>query len=144
MISHEVAARARNQRDQLLYQFVRREHDSRSAISPGLLEAQSKPTVGQFLQTVVRDRRPCQVSAEMLEAVAVIGTHAHVRVNIETGDLRASLAYDRGLGILAGPPMRNTRQFRRGPVATRPCTEALARWSRVSCWSLSSPVGCPR
>ena len=38
----------------------------------------------------------------MLEAIAVIGTHAHVRVHIETGHLRASLAYDRGLGILAG------------------------------------------
>ena len=37
----------------------------------------------------------------MLEAIAVIGTHAHVRVHIETGHLRASLAYDRGLGILA-------------------------------------------
>jgi len=67
VISHEVAARARNQRDQLLYQFVRREHDLRSAISPGLLEAKGKSAVGQFLQTVVRDRRPCQVSAEMFE-----------------------------------------------------------------------------
>ena len=36
------------------------------------------------------------------------------------------------------PPRRNTRQPRRGPVATSPCTDALARWSRVSCWYLSS------
>jgi hypothetical protein len=29
-------------------------------------------------------------------------------------------------------------------VATSPCTEALAKWSRVSCWSLSSPVKPPQ
>ena len=38
----------------------------------------------------------------MFEAVAVIGTHADVGMHIETGDFRASLAYDCGLGILAG------------------------------------------
>jgi hypothetical protein len=67
-----------------------------------LLEAQSKPTVGQFLQSVVRDRRPGQVSAEMFKAVAVTGTHAHVGMHIETGDVCAPFAYDRGLGVLAG------------------------------------------
>ena len=38
----------------------------------------------------------------MFQANAIVGTHAHVRMHVETGDLRASLAYDRGLGILAG------------------------------------------
>jgi hypothetical protein len=67
-----------------------------------LLEAKGKSAVGQFLQTVVRDRRPCQVFAQMFDAAAVIGTHTHVGVHVETGDLRASFAYDRGPGILAG------------------------------------------
>ena len=47
--SDEVAARAWNQRDELLDQLVRREHNIRGAISPDLLEAQGKPAVGQFL-----------------------------------------------------------------------------------------------
>ena len=51
-----MAARAGNQRDHLLDQLVRREHDVGSAI--------------------------------------------HVGVHVETGDLRAALTYDRGLGIL--------------------------------------------
>jgi hypothetical protein len=49
VVSDKMAARAGNQRDQLLYQLVRREHDVRGAIPPNLLEAQGKPTVGQFL-----------------------------------------------------------------------------------------------
>jgi hypothetical protein len=38
----------------------------------------------------------------MFEALAVIGTHAHVGVHVETGDVCASFAYDCGHGILAG------------------------------------------
>jgi hypothetical protein len=38
----------------------------------------------------------------MFEAVAIIGAHAHVGMHVETGDLRASLAHDRSLGVLAG------------------------------------------
>jgi hypothetical protein len=38
----------------------------------------------------------------MFQAVAIVGAHAHVGVYVETSDLRASLAYDCGLGILAG------------------------------------------
>jgi hypothetical protein len=38
----------------------------------------------------------------VLEAVSIFGTHAHVGVHVETGDIRASLAYDRGLGVLGG------------------------------------------
>jgi len=74
----------------------------RGAIPPNLLEAQSKPTVGQFLQTVVGNRRSGKVSAQMFQADAVVGTHAHIRVNIETGDLRTSFTYDCGVGFLAG------------------------------------------
>ena len=72
------------------------------AISPNLLEAKGKSTVRQFLQTIIGNRRPGQVAAQVFKANAVIGPHAHVGMHIETGDLRASLAYDRGLGILAG------------------------------------------
>jgi hypothetical protein len=97
-----MAARAGNQRDELLDQLVRRENDMGRAISPGLLEAQGEPAVGQFLQPVVRDGWSGKVSAQVFEAVAVVGTHANVGVHIETGDLRASLARDRGLGVLAG------------------------------------------
>jgi hypothetical protein len=72
------------------------------AIAPGLPETQGKPAVGQFLQMVVRDGWSGKIAAQVLEAVAVIRAYANVRVNIETGDLRASFTYDRGLGILAG------------------------------------------
>jgi hypothetical protein len=102
VVSDEVAARAGNQREQLLYQLVRREHDMGRAIAPGLPETQGKPAVGQFLQMVVRDGWSGKIAAQVLEAVAVIRAYANVRVNIETGDLRASFTYDRGLGILAG------------------------------------------
>jgi hypothetical protein len=37
----------------------------------------------------------------MLEANAIVGAYPHVRVHVETGDLCASLAHDRGLGVLA-------------------------------------------
>ncbi len=37
----------------------------------------------------------------MFQTIAVIGIHAHVGVEVETGNLGAPLAYDRGLGILA-------------------------------------------
>lgn len=80
-----MAARAGNQRDQLLYQFLRREHDMRGSVSPNLLEAQGKPTVGQLLQTVVRDRRPRKIAAQMFQAVVIVGAHAHVGVYVETG-----------------------------------------------------------
>jgi hypothetical protein len=45
VVSDEMAARARNRRDQLLDQLVRRVHDVRGAISPSLLKAQGKPTI---------------------------------------------------------------------------------------------------
>jgi hypothetical protein len=54
------------------------------------------------LQAVVRDGWSGKVPAQVFEAVAVIGAHADVGVNIESSDLRAALAYDRGFGILAG------------------------------------------
>jgi hypothetical protein len=38
----------------------------------------------------------------VFEAGAVTGAHAHVGVHVETGDLCAPLANDRGLGTLAG------------------------------------------
>jgi hypothetical protein len=102
MVSDKVAARAGNQWDELLDQLMRREHDACGAIPPNLLEAQSKPTVWQFLKTVVGNRRSGQVATQVFQAVAIVGAHAHIRVNIETGDLRTSLAYDCSLGILAG------------------------------------------
>ena len=140
MVSDEMAARAGNQRDQLLDQFVRREHDMRGPISPGLLEAQGKPTVGQFLQTIVRDRRPCQVATKVFEAIAIVGAHAHIRVHIETGDLCASLAYDRGLGILAGTSQAQYAadgdwRLEAGGWRSRPNTrdhQSQARWFNVA------------
>jgi hypothetical protein len=81
---------------------VRREHDLAGAVTPGLLEAQGKPTVGQFLQTVVGNRRSGEIATEMLEANAIVGAYPHVRVHIKSGDIRASLAYDCGLGIFTG------------------------------------------
>ncbi len=51
----------------------------------------------------------------MFEAVAIVGTHAYVRVHIETRDLRASLAYDCGLGILAA-----TSQTQHAAASARP------------------------
>jgi hypothetical protein len=67
-----------------------------------LLETQGKPAVWQFLKTVVGNRRSGQVATQVFQAVAIVGAHAHIRVNIEAGDLRTSLAYDCSLGILAG------------------------------------------
>jgi hemerythrin-like domain-containing protein len=49
MVSDEMAAREGNQRDQLLYQLVRREHDMGRAISPNLLETKGETGVRQFL-----------------------------------------------------------------------------------------------
>jgi len=66
-------------------QLVRREHDMASAISPGLLEAQGETAVGQFVQPVVGNRRPGKVTTEMFEAIAIIGSHADIRVHIESG-----------------------------------------------------------
>ena len=54
------------------------------------------------MQPIVRDGWSGKIATHVFEAVAIVGAHVHVCVNIETGDLRASLAYDRGLGILAG------------------------------------------
>ncbi len=97
-----MAARAGNQWDQLLYQLVRREYDLGRAIPPNLLEAQGKSAVGQLLQSVIRDGWSSKVSAQMFEAVAVVGAHAHVGVHVETGHICTSLAYDGRLGMFAG------------------------------------------
>ena len=70
MVSDEVAARAGNQRDELLYQLVRREYDMRSPVSPNLFEAQSKPTIGQFLQTVVRDGWSGKIATKMFRTMS--------------------------------------------------------------------------
>ena len=51
----------------------------------------------------------------MLEAIAVIGTHAHVGVHVETGDVCASLAHDRDLSVLAG-----TSQMQYATASARP------------------------
>jgi hypothetical protein len=45
-----------------------------------------KPTVGKFLQTVVRDGRPGRVAAQVFAANAIIGTHVHICMNIEVED----------------------------------------------------------
>jgi hypothetical protein len=37
------------------------------------------------LQTVVRDRRPRKIAAQMFQAVVIVGAHAHVGVYVETG-----------------------------------------------------------
>lgn len=65
----EVAARTGNQRDELLYQLLRREHDMGGAIAPGLLEAQGKPAVGQFMQPTVRDGCSGKIATHVFEAV---------------------------------------------------------------------------
>ena len=48
------------------------------------------------------NRRSGHVSAQVFEAISIVGPHAHVGVHIGTGDLHAALAHDRSLGILAG------------------------------------------
>ena len=42
-----------------------------------------------------------RAATKVFKAVAIVGGHTHIRVHIETGHLRESLAHDRGLGILA-------------------------------------------
>lgn len=64
MVSDQMPARAGEQRDQLLDQLMRCEHDVGRAITPGLLEAQGKPTVGQFLHTVVGNRRSGELATD--------------------------------------------------------------------------------
>jgi len=52
------------------------------AISPRLLETQGKTTIGQFLQTVVRDGWSGKIAAQVFESLAVICAHAHVGMHI--------------------------------------------------------------
>jgi hypothetical protein len=40
----------------------------------------------------------------MLEAIAIFGAHAQVGVHVESGDVRAPFAHDRGFGILTAAP----------------------------------------
>jgi hypothetical protein len=76
-------------------------------------------------------------ATQVFEAVAIVGAHAHVGVHVETGDLRASLAHDRSLGILA-----DASQTRYAAASARPRRDQAISPSTISAMPLLRTSKC--
>jgi len=71
MVEHEIDPRPRDQRRELLEQRERLEDEMARAIRPGCLEREHDATVGQQSESILRDRRPEQIAAELFQTRAI-------------------------------------------------------------------------
>ena len=70
-VAREVGARARNERDEALDEFVRREHERGRAVAPGALELELEAAVVEAGESIGGDRRAREIARHALEARAI-------------------------------------------------------------------------
>ena len=113
VVENEIDPRPRGQRRELLEQRDRLEDEMTRAVRPGGLEREHNAIVGQQPESILSDRRPEQVAAELFQTHAIRRRHCDIGVEIEA----------RQMGVLGSGrehPTRHTRAPARGPSAIRP------------------------
>ena len=83
VIEHQVDLGPRCQGRQLLQQLHRLEEQIRRPVALGALELDPHSTVGTTPEAVLGQWQPQHVAAQLLQPRPVVGTHPHVRVQIE-------------------------------------------------------------
>jgi hypothetical protein len=112
MVANQIDAGRRNQGDEFLHEFRRREYHVRRPVPPAVLQAIQQSPVGQLLETFGRDWGPGDVTAQSLQPAAIIRWRAHVGVKVHTGAADASR------------PLRDPHFFSIDPIS--PSCDSLA------------------
>jgi hypothetical protein len=92
VVEHPIDRGPRCQGRQLLEELHRPEEQMRRPIAPRVLELQAHGPVGQTPEAVFGQRWPKHVAAQLLQPRSVVGTHPHVRVQIEPVEVRVAWA----------------------------------------------------
>jgi hypothetical protein len=87
VIDDEVDARPRRERGQPRKQVQRLENEVARAVLPWALQLEHDAAVLAEPEPILRDRRPQQVSAELLAPLAILPADRHVRVKVEALDM---------------------------------------------------------
>ena len=96
VVTHEVEARWRDQRCELLHEFLGLEDDVGGAVAPAVLEAVEEPSILEPGEPLGRDGWACHVAAEAFQAAAVARRDGDVRVQAHAARAGAARALECG------------------------------------------------
>ncbi len=88
----QVEAGRRDQRRELLEEFLRREDDVSGAVAPAVLQAVEERSVGESGEPLGGDGRAGRVAAQPLESPPIARRNGHVGVQVHAAGARAALA----------------------------------------------------